>query len=139
MRGYAIELDTVQRIGRMLRSFEGSGGRPPSRAQGDPANIESAPPYPTSIIQVTGAISGSYYPANVVWYDSGSWTSLGSCQCLELNTKLLISGRRYFGLYAGNVTVSSTDYPLFAVYSPGEVVTDISCSGGSLSVTKTKV
>lgn len=138
MAGYALDLDSVQRIGRMLKAFEGNAGRPVKIAE----NAESPSislPYPTAIIQVTGAISGSYYPANVVWYDSGSWTSLGSCQCLELNAKLLTSGRRYFGLLAGDVTVSGTDYPLFGVYSPGEVVTDISCSGGTLAVTKTKV
>jgi hypothetical protein len=139
MAGVSVELETFQRLGRMLRAFEGSGGGPPSKPKGDLPAVEVSPPYSTAIIQVTGAISGSYYPVNVVWYDSGSWTSLGSAQCLELNAKLLISGRRYFGILAGDVTVSSVDYPLFAVYSPGEVVTDISCSGGSLSVTKTKV
>lgn len=137
MAGYALDEESIGRLARMLRAFE-SGGLTTSNKPHQ-IHVETPTFSQTVFIQVTGAISGSYYPANVVYYSGGTWTSLGECRAIELNTKALTSGRRYFARYVGPVTISGTAYDLFAAYSPGEVVTNITCSSGTLTVTKEKV
>lgn len=137
MAGYALDEESIGRLAKMLRAFETGSLSTSSK----PPQIPLDTPTVNSVlvVQVTGAISGSYYPANVVYYDGGAWTSLGECRALELNAKALTSGRRYFARYVGGVTISGTAYNLFAAYSPGEVVTNITCTSGTLTVTKEKV
>lgn len=137
MPGYSLELETIKRLGKMLKAYEGGGFTPTIRQHitedyGSP--IEPG----LHVVQITGAISGSYYPANLMDYVSGSWSTLYAVRVIELNAKELTT-KRYFAKVVGVVTISGFQYELYAAYSPGEVVTNISCASGTLTVTKEKV
>jgi hypothetical protein len=136
MAGYSLELETIKRLGKMLKAYEGGGFTPTLRQH---ITEDYGPPVEPGlhVVEITGAISGGYYPANLMDYGSG-WASLYAVRVIELNTKALTT-RRYFAKVIGVVTVSGTQYELYAAYSPGEVVTNITCSGGVLTITKEKV
>lgn len=137
MPGYQLELETIERLGTMLKAFE-RGSMAPTLRQHQTENY--GPPIEPGlhVVEVTGAISSGYYPANLMEYSSGTWSSLYAVRVIELNAKAL-STRRYFAKVVGVVNLSGTDYEVFAAYSPGEVVTNITCNAGTLVVTKEKV
>lgn len=137
MPGYQLELETIERLGTMLKAFE-RGSMAPTLRQHQTENY--GPPIEPGlhVVEVTGAIASGYYPANLIDYTSGSWSSLYAVRVIELNAKALTT-RRYFAKVVGVVTISGVQYELYAAYSPGEVVTNIGCSNGVLSVTKEKV
>ena len=137
MPGYQLELETIERLGTMLKAFE-RGSMAPTLRQHQSESY-GAPVEPgLHVVEITGAISGSYYPANLMEWNGTTWASLYAVRVIELNAKALTT-RRYFAKVVGVVTISSTEYELFAAYSPGEVVTNITCSSGTLTVTKEKV
>ena len=137
MPGYSLELETIKRLGKMLKDYEG-GGFTPTIRQHITEDYGSPVEPGLHVVEVTGAIASGYYPANLIDYTSGSWSSLYAVRVIELNAKALTT-RRYFAKVVGVVTISGVQYELYAAYSPGEVVTNIGCSNGVLSVTKEKV
>lgn len=137
MPGYQLELETIERLGTMLKAFE-RGSMAPTLRQHQTENY--GPPIEPGlhVVEITGAASGGYYPGNLMEYSSGTWSSLYAVRVIELNAKALTT-RRYFAKVVGVVTLSGTDFEVFAAYSPGEVVTNITCTSGTLTVTKEKV
>lgn len=141
MPGYLIDDKSAGRLGDMLREWEGgefSDGRAGDRQQ----QFTSQTP-PTNVVRVTGAITSGYYPGKVQFWDNTTkaFTDGADCRIYELSSKALTT-RRYFGKLSGmdaGATSSDPLIPIYLVYSPGEVVTDVVCSGSSLTVTKTKV
>jgi hypothetical protein len=137
MAGYSLELETIKRLGKMLKAYEGGGFTPTLRQH---ITEDYGPPVEPGlhVIEVTGAISGGYYPANLMDWNGSAWASIYAVRVIELNAKALTT-RRYFAKVVGVVTLSGTQYELYAAYSPGEVVTNITCSGGTLTIAKEKV
>lgn len=142
MPGYLIDDKSAGRLGDMLREWEGgqfSDGKAGDRQQ----QFTSQTP-PTNVVRVTGALTSGYYPGKVQFWDNTTkaFTDGGDCRIYELSSKALTT-RRYFGKLVGQDETgpSQSDplVPIYLVYSPGEVVTNITCSSGTLTVTKEKV
>ena len=154
MPGYAIELETVQRMARMLREYEaGAFNSSPNQGGGAGGDgLSSA----VRVCQVTGSInSDGTYPAKLLGRNSRSysatWDDYQVVQLVEPNGATLTNGRKYVALcvgwYGGSGSVSGSGSgsasALWVVAGsvPGStltqsVVTDVTCSGSTLTVTK---
>lgn len=136
--GYLLTQEDGGRIARVVLDYE-SGKLTSQPGKNNTPETYGGPPE-TIIVQITGAVSSGMYPANTVYYNGTSWVTYSTAvRVLELNGNALANGGRYFGRFIGPVTVSGTTYGLFGVWSPGEVVTNITCSSGVLTVTKRTV
>lgn len=154
MAGYAIELETVQRIARMLREYEaGAFGATPNR--GMPYEGASLSPA-VRVAQVTGSVnSDGTYPAKLLGRNSrnysATWNDYEVIQLIEPNGATLTNGRKYVALcvgwYGGSGSASGSGSgsasALWVVAGTvpnstltQSVVTDVTCSGSTLTVTK---
>jgi hypothetical protein len=132
--GYLLTQDDGNRIAQVVLDYE--SGKLSNRTPNQPQEANSSAAQ-TIVVQITGAISSGLYPADSVYYDGSAWQTYNSAiRVLELNAYALASGKRYFARFIGPVTVSGSVYGLFGVWSPGEVVTNITCTSGVLTVTK---
>lgn len=141
MPGYLIDDKSAGRLGDMLREWE--GGQFSDGRAGDKQQRFGSSTQPANVVRVTGALTSGYYPGKVQFWDNSTkaFVDGADCRIYELSSKALTT-RRYFGKLAGldaGATSSDQLIPVYLVYSPGEVVTDITCTSGTLSVTKEKV
>lgn len=136
--GFLITQEDGGRIARVVLDYE-SGKLNRQPAKNEAPETYGGPPE-TIIVQITGAASSGLYPANTVYHNGTTWVTYSTAvRVLELNGNALANGGRYFGRFIGSTTISGTTYGLFGVWSPGEVVTNITCSSGVLTVTKRTV
>ena len=133
MAGYLVELESLQRLKRMLDAYE-SGELTPGRI---PPPVDVPSPQPGMVVAaVTGAVSGGTYPGILKYYDGAAWQSYGSVlRMIEINGNTLLNGNRYYCRYISRITISTVEYGLFGVCSAGTVVTGITCVSGVLTVT----
>lgn len=154
MPGYALELETVQRMARMLREYE-AGGFQASRHRGMPhdgAGFSHA----VRVCAVTGSInSDGTYPAKLLGRNSESYSATyddyETIQLVDPNGAVLTNGKRYVALcvgwYGGSGSASGSGSgsasALWVVAGTvpastltQSVVTDVTCSGSTLTVTK---
>lgn len=142
MAGYLIDDKAAGRLGDMLRAWEGN--EIGEYREGNRLRPKAGEAPPINVVRVTGAQTGGYWPGKVQFWDNTTkaFTDGGDCRIYELNSKALTT-RRYFGKLAGmdetGASQSDPKVPIYLVYSPGEVVTSITCTSGSLSVTKEKL
>lgn len=136
--GFLITQEDGSRIARVVLDYE-SGRLTRQPGKNDTPETYGGTPE-TIIVQITGTASSGLYPANTVYHNGTTWVTYSTAvKVLELNGNALANGGRYFGRFIGSTTISGTTYGLFGVWSPGEVVTNITCSSGVLTVTKRTV
>lgn len=137
MPGYQLELETIERLGTMLKAFE-RGSMAPTLRQHQTENY--GPPIEPGlhVVEITGAASGGYYPGNFMEYSSGTWTAMYGVRVIEQNGSAL-STKRYFAKVIGTVTISGTEFELYAAQVGSEMgcphVSGVVCTGGYLAVT----
>jgi hypothetical protein len=154
MPGYALELETVQRVAKMLREYEG-GGFSVSRHR-DMPHDGAGFSHAVRVCAVTGSInSDGTYPAKLLGRNSenysATWDDYETILLVDPNAATLTNGRRYVavcaGWYGGSGSASGSGSgsaaPLWVVAGAvpastltQSVVTDVTCSGSTLVVTK---
>lgn len=139
MAGYSLELETIKRLGKLLKAYE-SGGFTPTIRQYITEDYGQPIEPGLQIVEVTGPIEpGAYYPANLIEYNGVTWSTIYSIKVFELNGKLLTT-RRYFAKIVSTVTINNVEFEVYAVYSPGQVVTDVTCSPtGAINAVREKL
>lgn len=154
MSSYALDLESLQRVGRMLNDYE-HGGLSVSRHRQGP-NDGAGYSHAVRVAEVTGSInSDGTYPAKLLGRNSenysATWSDYETISLLEPNGATLTNGKRYvalcIGWYAGSgsgsggSTGSAAALWVVAGAVPSStltqsVVTDVTCSGSTLVVTK---
>lgn len=153
MPGYALELETVQRMARMLREYE-AGAFQVSRHR-SPPHDGAGYSHAVRVAQVTGAVnSDGTYPAKLLGRNSENYSATYDdyevIQLVDPNGSALTNGRKYVALcvgwYGGSGSASGGSGSASALWVvagsvPGStltqsVVTDVTCSGSTLTVTK---
>lgn len=154
MAGFALDLDSLKRVGGMLKAYE-AGGLAPFRGL---HNTDKPEDYhaPVRVAQVTGAVnSDGTYPAKLLGRNSENYSATYDdyevIQLVDPNGSTLTNGRKYVALcvgwYGGSGSASGSGSgsasALWVVAGsvPGSnltqsVVTDVTCSGSTLTVTK---
>jgi hypothetical protein len=156
MPGYSLELETIKRLGKMLKAFEGGGMAPTLREHlTESYEVQGVA---VRVVQVTGAKqSDGTYPAKLLGRNSeaysATWSDYEVVSVIEPNGASLTNGNKYVALcvgwYEGSGSVSGGSSGSAAglwvvagsVSSTGStltqsVVTDVTCSGSTLVVTK---
>ena len=143
MAGYLIEEDSVRRLAKVVRAYEGGGLDHPYRP---PGASYSAPP-PVNVVQVTGAqnLDGTW-PGVVKFWDNDAkvYTTGDVCLIREINSATLTNGTRYLGRLSGaeaGATSTAVDILVYLVAVSGTVgavlsldfVTSISCVDGVIT------
>lgn len=153
MAGYSLELETIKRLGKMLKAFEG-GGMSPTLREHLTEQYETQG-VAVRVVQVTGAKqSDGTYPAKLLGRNSeaysATWSDYEIVSVVEPNNGTLTSGTKYVALcagwYAGSGSASggssgsASGLWVVAGATPANltqtVVTDVTCSGSTLVVTK---
>lgn len=152
MPGYQLELETIERLGNMLKAFE-RGGMAPTLREHLTQQYEDQG-VAVRVVQITGSKrSDNTYPAKLLGRNSeaysGTWSDFEDVSVVEPNNEELSIGTKYIGLCVGwysgggatsggstgnaaglwvasNTSSTSTDCPH---------VSGVICSGGYLAVT----
>ena len=153
MPGYSLELESIKRLGKMLKAFE-SGGMAPTLREHLTESYE-VQGVAVRVVQVTGAKqSDGTYPAKLLGRNSeaysATWSDYEVVSVIEPNGANLTNGNKYVALcvgwYEGSGSGSGGSYGSAAglwvvagslganLVQP--VVTDVTCIGGTLAVTK---
>lgn len=154
MPGYSLELETIKRLGRMLKAYEGGGMAPTLREHlTEQYEVQGVA---VRVVQVTGAKqSDGTYPAKLLGRNSeaysATWSDFEIVSVIEPNNAALKTGNKYvalcLGWYAGSGSAPSSSagsasglwVVAGSVVGPDlvqTVVTDVTCSGSTLVVTK---
>jgi hypothetical protein len=156
MPGYSLELETIKRLGKMLKAFEGGGMAPTLREHlTEQYEVQGVA---VRVVQITGAKqSDGTYPAKLLGRNSEAysttWSDYEIVSVIEPNNATLTNGNKYVALcvgwYAGSGSASGSGsgsasglwVVAGSVSSTGSnltqtVVTDVTCSGSTLVVTK---
>ena len=143
MAGYLIEEDSVRRMAKVVRAYEGGGLDHPYRP---PGASYSAPP-PVNVVQVTGAqnLDGTWPGVVKFWdNDTKTYTTGDVCIIREINSATLTNGTRYLGRLSGaeaGATSTAVDILVYLVAASGTVgavlsldfVTSLSCVDGVIT------
>ena len=145
--GYVLDFESVQRIGRMLRNYE-RGVTKPGMSGADGLQLEEG----TTYVEVTGAATApGYYPGCEKFWDleANAWHYAPTpCVVWEINGSTLEQGKVYKATLVTNFVQGGAQKNVFSVQASGgsggaplviDVVTDISCVSGVLTVTKRKL
>lgn len=154
MPGYSLELETIKRLGKMLKAFEGGGMAPTLREHlTESYEVQGVA---VRVVQVTGAKqSDGTYPAKLLGRNSeaysATWSDYEVVSVIEPNGASLTNGNKYVALcvgwYEGSGSVSGGSsgsaaglWVVAGSVAGGNltqaVVTDVTCSGSTLVVTK---
>jgi hypothetical protein len=141
--GFSLDYDSVVRIARAVWEVERSLGIP-GESEGDKdSGVRN-----TRLLEVNGALSGGLYPAICKDHDGTNWVYSESCFAVDSNGGTLTVGNTYLGRRTRSVTDGGVAKSVFSVQASGgsggaplviDVVTDISCVSGVLTVTKRKL
>ena len=145
--GFLIDAATVQRIAKAVREFE-RGVRKPGMVESHSDPLADGESY-IEIISATTTAGRYNAIEKVVRPDTGGWQySNVQCYAEELNGGTLTTGSTYKGTIKTSALDGSTVKKVFSVQASGgaggaplviDVVTDISCVSGVLTVTKRKL
>lgn len=156
MPGYSLELETIKRIGKLLKAYEGGGFSP--RLDLDNTGGNQNHGMAVRVVQVTGAKqSDGTYPAKLLGRNSeaysATWSDYEIVSVIEPNNATLTNGNKYVALCVGWYEGSGSGSGGSAGSAAGlwvvagsvsatpssitqSVVTDVTCSGSTLVVTK---
>lgn len=155
MPGYSLELETIKRIGKLLKAYEGGGFSP--RLDLDNTGGNQNHGMAVRVVQVTGAKqSDGTFPAKLIGRNSeaynATWSDYETVSVVDLNDQSLVSGKRYLALcvgwYEGSGSGSGgstgSAAGLWVVFTAEDeistsVVTNVTCSGSTLVVTKATI
>ena len=104
MAGYSLELETIKRLGKMLKAFEGGGMAPTFREHlTEQYEVQGVA---VRVVQVTGAKqSDNTYPAKLLGRNSDAYSSTWSdyeiVSVIEPNNATLTNGNKYVALCVG--------------------------------------
>lgn len=140
--GYTISSESAERLATMLRAFE--GGRLSKKFGSEEDDYVSQPGDGIEFVQVTGTTTpAGDHLAKIVWWDNTNdeWRSDDTEIIVrEPDGKTLPNGK-YIGKYMFTRLISGSTTKDVYVTSSGpilsiQVVTDITCVSGVLTVTK---
>ena len=155
MPGYSLELETIKRLGKMLKAFEGGGMAPTLREHlTESYEVQGVA---VRVVRVTGSRqSDGTFPAKLIGRNSeaynATWSDYETVSVVDLNDQSLVSGKRYLALcvgwYEGSGSGSGgstgSAAGLWVVFTAEDeistsVVTNVTCSGSTLVVTKATI
>jgi hypothetical protein len=145
--GFLIDASTVQRIAKAVREFE-RGVKKPGMVESYSDPLSDGESY-IEIISTTTTAGRYNAIEKVVRPDTGGWQySNVQCYAEEINAGALTVGSTYKGTIKTSAIDAGTVKNVFSVQASGgsggaplviDVVTDISCVSGVLTVTKRKL
>ncbi len=131
----------AQRIANTVQAHEKAQKAAPS------INLENYQESVLVVVEVSGSISGNFYPGAIYYYEpsSNSYTGGDSVLIKEVGNRQLVNGYKYLGKLHGTATASGLLKPVVLVNAasgggtPGQssiqVVTGISCGANGIEAT----
>lgn len=152
MPGYSLELETIKRLGKVLKAYEGGGMAPTFRQHlTEQYEVQGVA---VRVVQITGSKrSDGTYPAKLLGRNSetysATWSDYETVSVVEPNDELLTNGNRYLALCVGwyegggstNGGSSGTPDGLWVATNTSSTILEcphvsgVVCTGGYLAVT----